>query len=132
MLRVEDGLRHTFGTDDPPHALVRVDVELVEHLPDVIEPADAEHPGLKLVDHPHENAYTLVAVPDTLVPVLSCGRESKEHPFESPEATNLKYGAFYDQLFAIRTPGDHPASLSFLWGKDKGQWKIVSYQMLTP
>ncbi len=108
------------------------DVERVQHLPEVIEPAEAEHPGLKLVTHPHEDSYTLVAVPDSLVPVLTCGQQSREHPFELPEAADLKYGNFYDQLFAIRTPGEHPASLSFLWGKDKGQWKIISYQMLAP
>jgi hypothetical protein len=111
---------------------VATDVQQVQHLPEVIEPADAEHPGLKLVTHPHEEAYTLVAVPDSLVPVLTCGQQSKEHPFELPESADLKYGGYYDQLFAVRTPGDHPASLSFLWGKEKGQWKIISYQMLTP
>jgi ABC-type transporter MlaC component len=35
-------------------------------------------------------------------------------------------------LFAVRTPGDNPASLSFLWGKDNGQWKIISYEMMSP
>jgi len=111
---------------------VAQDVEQAQQLGDVIEPADTEHPGLKLVKHPLDEAYTLVAVPETLVPVLTCGQESKEHPFELPESADLKYGKFYDQLFQVRTPGEHPASLSFLWGKDKGQWKIISYQMLTP
>jgi hypothetical protein len=32
----------------------------------------------------------------------------------------------------VRTPGDHPASLSLLWSKDEGQWKIVSYEMVSP
>ena len=59
-------------------------------------------------------------------------RSLREHPFEFSEAANLKYGAFYGQLFAIRTPGDDPASLSFLWGKESGQWKIIWYQMITP
>jgi ABC-type transporter MlaC component len=35
-------------------------------------------------------------------------------------------------LFAVRTPGEHPATLSFLWAKDNGQWKIVAYQMVSP
>lgn len=108
------------------------DVEIAQHLPDVIEPAEPDHPGLKLVRHQGEEAYTLVAVPDELVPVLTCGQETREHPFTLADETAEKYGNYYDQLFAIRTPGNHPASLSFLWGKDSGQWKIVSYQMITP
>jgi hypothetical protein len=108
------------------------DVEQVHSLPDVIEPAEPDHPGLKLVPHDEDEAYALVAVPDELVPVLSCGKKSKEHPFELSATDDFKYGNYYDQLFAIRTPGDHPASLSFLWGKDNGQWKIISYQMMSP
>lgn len=111
---------------------VATDVERVQQLPDVIEPAEADHPGLKLVKHSHEEAYTLVAVPEALVPVLTCGQESKAHPFELPETTDLKYGDYYDQLFEVRTPGENAASLSFLWGKESGKWKIISYQMLTP
>ncbi len=33
-------------------------------------------------------------------------------------------------LFELKTPGAHPASLSVLWGKD-GQWKIISYEMMS-
>jgi len=108
------------------------DLERVQHLQDVIEPADAEHPGLKRVPHPGDKAYTLAAVPDALALFMSCGLESKAHPYEEDKSASLKYGEYYDVLFAIRTPGEHPASLSFLWGKDNGQWKIISYQMITP
>jgi hypothetical protein len=111
---------------------VAQDIETAQHLHDVIEPADADHPGLKLVQHKGDNAYTLVAVPEALVPAVSCGRDSKQHPYEEGSAAAEKYGDYYDVLFAIRTPGEHPASLSFLWGRDNGQWKIISYQMITP
>lgn len=108
------------------------DLEHAQHLEDIIEPADAEHPGLKRVPHHGDKAYTLAAVPDSLVSFMSCGQPSREHPYADTASAELTYGNYYDVLFAVRTPGEHPASLSFLWGKDKGQWKIVSYQMITP
>ena len=111
---------------------VAQDVGRAEHLADVVEPSDSDHPELKLVTHKGEDAYTLVSVPDTLAPALMCGTESKQHPYEATEATSPKYGDYYGMLFALRTPGEHPASLSFLWAKDNGKWKIISYQMMAP
>jgi hypothetical protein len=111
---------------------VAQDLERVQHLPDVIEPAATDHPGLKLVSHKGENAYTVVAVPDALAPAMMCQQESEEHPYEPSEAQELKYGDYYGVLFIVRTPGEHPAALSFLWAKDNGQWKIVAYQMVSP
>jgi hypothetical protein len=35
-------------------------------------------------------------------------------------------------LFTFRTAGDHPAALTLLWAKDGGQWKIISYEVVTP
>ena len=111
---------------------VSQDVGNSQHLADVVEAADPEHPGLKLVKHKSEQAYTLVAVPDTLVPAMMCEKESNQHPYQAQESATPKYGDYYDMLFAVRTPGDNPASLSFLWGKDNGQWKIISYEMMSP
>lgn len=111
---------------------VAQDLERVQHLPDVIEAADADHPGLKLVSHKGDNAYAVVAVPDNLAPAMMCQQESVEHPYQPEESPEFKYGTYYGVLFAVRTPGEHPATLSFLWAKDNGQWKIVAYQMVSP
>ena len=111
---------------------VAQDLESVQHLPDVIEPASTDHPGLKLVSHKGDTAYTVVAVPDTLAPAMMCQTESQEHPYQPEESSDFKYGDYYGVLFTVRTPGEHPAALSFLWAKDNGQWKIVAYQMVSP
>ena len=111
---------------------VAEDVQRVEHLPDVIEAVEVDHPGLKLVSHKGDDAYTVVAIPNTLAPAMMCGQESQQHPYVPDESQELKYGDYYGMIFAVRTPGEHPASLSFLWAKDNGQWKIVSYQLVSP
>jgi hypothetical protein len=109
-------------------------LDQAQHINEVLEPVDPEHPGLKLVDHPEQDAYTVVAVPDTLAPIFMCEKESRAHPYQPVdwEAQSSSYGKYYELLFEVRTPGDHPASMSFLWSKDKGQWKIVSYEMVSP
>jgi hypothetical protein len=111
---------------------VSQDVGNSQQLVDVIEASEPEHPGLKRVKHKSDQAYALVAVSDTLAPAMMCEKESKQHPYQPNESQPSKYGDYYDMLFELRTPGEHPASLSFLWGKDDGQWKIISYEMMSP
>ena len=88
----------------------------------------------ELVNHAGEDAYTVVAVPDYLTGSFLCEKESTSHPYEPPtgSAKQVTYGNYYATLFALRTPGEHPAALSLLWNKENGQWKIIAYQLMTP
>jgi hypothetical protein len=115
-------------------ALTTIDKDVgdARRLPDVVEPVDPDHPGLKLVSHSGEDAYTVVGVPDSMAEMLMCGKESRQHPYQPSESQAASYGTYYGTLFAVRTPGEHAASLAFLWSKEGGQWKIVSYEMITP
>jgi hypothetical protein len=110
------------------------DVAPARHLRDAIEPISLDHAGLKLVAHKDDDAYTVVAVPDSLVDSFSCQARSAEHPYlaTSDGSSTESYGKYYATLFALRTPGDHPAALSFLWNKEGGRWKIVAYQLVAP
>lgn len=109
-------------------------LDQAQHIDEILEPVDPDHPGLKLVDHPEQDAYTVVAVPDTMAPIFMCEKESRAHPYQPVdwEAQSSSYGKYYELLFQVRTPGEHPASLSFLWSKEQGKWKIVSYEMVSP
>ena len=98
----------------------------------MVEPVDLDHPGFKLVSHSGEDAYTVVAVPDDLAETLMCQKESRQHPYQPAESATPTYGKYYGTLFAVRTPGEHNASLAFLWSKDDGQWKIISYEIIAP
>jgi len=107
------------------------DVGQVQHLSDAIEPVEPEHDDLKVVTHSESDAYALVSVPAYLASSFSCQKEAaSSEPVASSQAKD--YGKYYAMLFALRTPGDHPASLAFLWSKEDGQWKIVSYSMMAP
>jgi peptidyl-tRNA hydrolase len=104
----------------------------VEHLNEVLEPVKPAHADLRTVEHTGEGAYTLVAVPDDLASSFECEKRSKKHPYSGDEAAQKVYGNYYATMFAFRTPGEHAAALTLLWGKDGGQWKILSYELVTP
>jgi|HubBroStandDraft_4_1064222.scaffolds.fasta_scaffold23191_2 hypothetical protein len=109
------------------------DVGKVEHLREALEPVRPEHEDLQVVAHAGEHAYTLVAVPDSLAGSFLCDKRSLKNPYAPDDAAALKvYGNYYATLFTFRTPGDHPAALTLLWGKDGGRWKIVAYEVVTP
>jgi len=108
-------------------------VGTVPHLRDALEPVQADHEDLRLVNHAGEGAYTVIAVPDYLAGSFLCEKKSVHHPYE-PAADNAQqksYGNYYATLFSLRTPGEHPAALTLLWGKDGGQWKIIAYELTT-
>lgn len=110
------------------------DVGTVQHLRDALEPVQPDHDDLQLVPHAGEDAYTVVAVPDYLAESFQCTKESTSHPYKAAteSAQQKTYGNYYATLFALRTPGDHPATLTLLWNKEGGQWKIIAYELLAP
>jgi hypothetical protein len=104
----------------------------VEHLHDALEPVSPANQDLRVLEHAGEGAYTLAAVPDVLESSFLCHKRSTKDPYVGDESESKRYGNYYATLFAIRTPGDHPAALTLLWGKENGQWKILSYEVVTP
>jgi hypothetical protein len=104
----------------------------VEHLKDALEPVRPANDDLRVLEHEGEGAYTLAAVPDELEPSFLCHKRSTKDPYVAEDSATKHYGKYYATLFALRTPGDHPAALTLLWGNEAGQWKILSYEVVTP
>jgi hypothetical protein len=109
------------------------DVGPVQHLRDAMEPVQPDHDDLKRVRHEGEGAYTVVAVPDYLVGLFLCDKESAKHPYDAPADPKGKvYGNYYATLFSLRTPGEHSAALTLLWARESEKWKIIAYELLAP
>jgi hypothetical protein len=104
----------------------------VKRLNEALEPVKPAHEDLRTVEHAGERAYTLVAVPDQLASSFECEMRSKKRPYAGDESAKKVYGKYYATMFRFRTPGEHSAALTLLWGNDGGQWKILSYELATP
>ena len=101
----------------------------IHHLTDALEPVPPEHDDLQPISHPDRSAYALVAVPDYLATVFECAKRSAESPYRPASSELPVYGTYYAAVFALRTPGEHPATVSLLWKKVAGQWKIIAYDI---
>jgi hypothetical protein len=96
-----------------------------------MEPVQPEHDDVKILQHVGEGAYTVVSVPDHLVELFLCDKESAQHPYAvSPDSKRPTYGNYYAVLFSLRSPGEHSAALTLLWAKESQQWKIVAYKVV--
>lgn len=113
-------------------SIVGKDVGRTQHLRDTIEPTAPDHADLKVVRHKSDDAYAVVAVPDSLADMFSCKNRSSSNPYDASLQGAPTYGKYYATTFAFRTPGDHPAALTFLWTKEGSDWKIIAYQMVFP
>jgi hypothetical protein len=80
-------------------------------------------PGLKIVTQPHHAQFVLYAVPDDIAAAFDC--ESRQ-TLADPARVRRQYGQYYGATFFI--DGRQEYSIALLWAKDRGHWRIVSWQ----
>jgi len=105
----------------------------VKKLDEAILAPDVSHPDVKLVKHPDPKAYVLASVPDHMAAAAGCTerKPGEELYFQEPGSGKV-YGNYYAVGFRLaKTVGD-PSVLWTVWTKDSGQWKIISYFLMTP
>ena len=86
-------------------------------------------PGLRTVSHAHASQFALYDVPDDLAAAFDCQRRlTPGAPAKMPRA----YGHYFGTTFRVAGPRTD-TSVAFMWSKEAGYWKIVSWQTaLTP
>jgi hypothetical protein len=80
-------------------------------------------PGLRVVRQPHHAQFVVYAVPDDIATAFDC--ESRLTPGD-PKSIKRAYGNYFGATFYVAGRRDVP--VAFLWGKENGYWKIVSWQ----
>jgi hypothetical protein len=100
-------------------------------LAEAIRGVTPAHPILKLVTHSQEQAFTLVSVPDSIANALECQSQARGVNVTQKIGAPTVYGNYYGALFEAQVRGQ-PAVLKLLWGKEKGQWKIIAYSIELP
>jgi hypothetical protein len=112
--------------------------DLEEHFPnpsgvgDVTDSAEVHHPDVKIVQHDHEDAYTLVSIPSYLGKSLDCTSALQDREFLPSEEDSMSYGDYYATAFQLDVPGEDQAVLYLVWHKNYGPWKITAFHLVTP
>jgi hypothetical protein len=84
-------------------------------------------PEMKVVPHPNDAFFTLVSVSDAEARDFTCERPAADAGAAAPPV----YGTYYQTFFTIKTKSSE-GSMSLLWKKDNGSWRIVSFDDIDP
>ena len=105
----------------------------VKKLEEAILAPTVSNPDVKLVKHSRSKAFVMASVPDHMAAAAGCQeRKPGEDLYFKEPGTGKVYGNYYATGFRLaKTVGD-PSVLWTVWKKDAGEWKIVSYFLMTP
>jgi hypothetical protein len=105
----------------------------VKKLEEAILAPNVSHPDVKLVKHSDPKAYVLASVPDHMAAAAGCAeRKPGEDLYFKEPGTGKAYGNYYAVGFRMANTVGDPSVLWTVWTKDSGQWKIISYFLMTP
>jgi len=105
----------------------------IKKLEQAIVAPNVSHPDVRLVKHSDQKAYVIASVPDHMGAAASCqDRKPGEDPYFAEPATGKVYGNYYATGFRLAKAIGEPAVLWTVWTKESGQWKVVSYFLITP
>jgi len=80
-------------------------------------------PGLRSVNQPNHAQYVVYAVPDDVAARFDCARQMSPAGATKPARV---YGNYYGAVFYVA--GAKGRTVALLWAKEKGYWKLVSWQ----
>jgi hypothetical protein len=90
---------------------------------DVVLPWD---PTSTVVNHPFEEDFALVEMPNEKAVQYLCDRTPTREEEASIAAGDLTYGTYYAVIFRFKAQGG--GVLGLLWMRENGKWRIVSYR----
>ena len=105
------------------------EISMVQNLAEIIEPVVPWKPEIRIYEHPFDNEFVAVSLPNGIAEDYLCG-EVDDLPegiiqTDDPGA----YGTYFGTLFRFRLPGDEGGVLGLLWARVEGFWRIVSYRV---
>jgi hypothetical protein len=94
----------------------------------VISAIDSHDPQIKVIAHKNKDVYSLGNISKTHYDHFIC--RNKYSPLTN-NLTRERYGADYVSIFGFTSNREISGALIFLWEKERGKWKIVSFDILT-
>lgn len=94
-----------------------------------IRGAQPWNPELYLMPHDRPDAFTVLAIPAHLAEALECtNRAVGMQPRDRAGAG--EYGDYYGVVFKLAVAGEHAPTLALLWARERGEWRIISYDVI--
>lgn len=104
-----------------------------KNLSAAIAAADPHHSDMKLVKHAEEESFVIVAIPDEMAALVECSKRTRDSEIDGSQypATAKTYGNYYGTGFSLARGGEDASVLWIVWARENGQWKAVSYVILS-
>jgi hypothetical protein len=103
-----------------------------QRLPEVTSGIEPHHPDLKIVRHGSTDAFTVVAIPDSMAVAAECHRLKPGAAPHFEREGEQRYGNFYAAAVRFKRAGPDGSVLWTVWGRTGTSWKITSYLVVTP
>ena len=105
----------------------------VESLEDVVVGVRLTNPKLAVVRQKQHAQFVLYGVPDDVAASFECANRTKigkpMHPRTKTSYRDVKDFDYFGSTFYLEGPQGRGATLALLWAKERGYWKIVSYEV---
>ena len=96
----------------------------------IIESSNSWGPNIRPVEHRFSSDFALVEASDSIAESFLCTNRTGKFQ-RTGTTTEPKFGAYYATLLRFRIPTAREGVLALLWKKENGQWRMVSYDLLT-
>jgi hypothetical protein len=87
--------------------------------------------AFKIVEHPYEQEFSVLEVPDAFAKVFSCADRSRDAQLKALDEGAATYGNYYGIMFRFRDPAKSGGVLAALFGREDGSWKMVAWQVIS-
>jgi len=128
-------------TADAERARLRAGVERlgeragrIARLEDIITGVEPADPRVRVVEHPRERAYAILALPDWAGPVSDCAARLArgDTPAAEPEGGGAGFGRYYATAMQFLTRAGATAVLYLGWTREDGAWRIYAFKVVEP
>ena len=105
----------------------------VESLEDVVVGVRLTDPKLTVVRQKHHPQFVLYGVPDDVAASFDCASRTRigepMEPRNKSSYKDIEDFEYFGSTFYLKSTRGKGATLALLWTKEKGYWKIVSYEV---
>ncbi len=131
----EDEALNTQRTREELRELMEVAIEELGDRDNLTEAIDTVRAGLpsetRVIQHPYEGDFLLVELTTERGEHYLCDQQIAElKPYEPTSADPKGYGVYYAVVFRFKIEQELSGTLSLLWMKKAGEWRIISYEAL--